>query len=291
MNELGERVSYFRKKKGYTIKELALNLCDESTLYRLEQKKQVPRIEILVDICLRLEIPLKALFPINEEVDRLKKLCREAVYTKDYLQLELLLESSDIIISKINSFYVKEEFKKFIQWHKGIMLQKRDKRDLDSLLILNSLVNINNCSSELDINIMNSIGLIYLSMNEINAADRIYREIYPKVLNIKNIEDLTIRPRVGYNCAYTLYKTSDFHEALEVITECLFYLESHQMMYSLGKVYHLKGLLSEKCGYIKEAIEDFQNAILVFTLTKEQSNLLRTKEDLADIVADNYETL
>lgn len=85
------------------------------------------------------------------------------------------------------------------------------------------------------------------------------------------------------NYSHTLYEIEDFHEALVVITETLYNLEKHQLMYSLGKTYHLKGLLSEKYGYINEAVEDYQNAILVFTLTKEHKNLLRAEDDLADL--------
>jgi len=287
MEGLGKKVSYYRKTMGYTVKELANNLCDESTLYRLEQGKILPRLEIINDICLKLEIPFKALFPLNEEVEKLKNLCRESIYTKDYLSLEILLEECNKVLGEISSIYVKEEFRKFIQWHRAIMLQKRDNRPHDALRILNTLASINSGGSELDISILNSAGLIYLSLNDTNEAYKIYRVINTKIIQHKIVEDSTIRPRVGYNYAHSLYNLGEFHEALEIISEVIFYLEKHQSMYSLGKTYHFKGLLSKKCGYIVEAIEDFQNAILLFTLTKENKNLLRAKEDLADALKDN----
>lgn len=287
MKELGKRVSYFRKTKGYSVKELAHNLCDESTLYRLEQGKQVPRLEILNDICLKLEIPFKSLFTLNEEVEKIKKLCRESIYMEDYLSLEILIEDSYRVLEQLSSIYAKEEFRKFIHWHRAIMLQKRDDKPLEALHILNKLVNINKCGSELDINILNSIGLINISMNNDDAAFEIYKVIHPKIWKHKVLEDLTIIPRVSYNYSHILYKLGHFLEALEVITETLYYLESHQLMYSLGKTYHMKGLLSNKCGYMGEAIEDFQNAILVFTLTKENDNLLRVKEELSEILETN----
>jgi len=284
MKDLGKKVSHFRKLKGYTVKELANNLCDESTLYRLEQGKQVPRLEILNDICLKLEIPFAALFSVNEEVDKLKILCRESIYLEDYLLLEIALDECDKVSEKISSVYAKEEFRKFIQWHRAIMILKKDNRPQEALRILNTLTNISNCGSELDINILNSIGLIHLSLNDNNAAYKIYRIINNKIMHHKVVEDSTILPRIGYNYAHTLYNLEDFHKALKIITDVLYYLEKHQLMYILGKTYHMKGLLSQKCGYINEAIEDFQNAILVFTLTKENKNLLRAKEDLADII-------
>ena len=289
MKDLGGKIAYSRKEKGYTVKELARNLCDESTLYRLEQGKQIPRLEILNDICLKLEIPFKALFPLNEDIDRLKQLCREFIYIEDYLSLDITLDECENVIEGIQSIFVKEEFRKFIQWHKAVMLQKKDEQPQKALDKLNDLVNINNCASELDMNILNSIGLIHLTMNNDDAAYKIYTVIYTKIQKHKIVEDETIIPRIGYNYVHTLYKLENYQKALEVITEIHYYLETHQSMYSLGKVYHMKGLLSQKCGFIDEALEDFQNAILVFSLTKENSNLLRAKEDLADLnnVFDN----
>ena len=287
MNDLGKKVSYFRKSKGYTVKELANNLCDESTLYRLEQGKQIPRLEILNDICLKLEIPFKVLFPLNEEVEKLKNLCRESTYLEDYLTLEITLDECYKVLDKISSIYTKEEFRRFIQWHRSILLQERDKKPLEALHILNNLANINSCGSELDISILNSIGLIYLSLNNNEAANKVYFVINNKIINHKVVEDFTILPRVGYNYAHTLYNLGNLHEALKIITEVLYYLEKHQLMYSLGKTYHMKGFLSKKCGYISEAIQDFQNAILVFTLTKENKNLLRAKKDLKDTMEKN----
>ncbi|MBE1556826.1 helix-turn-helix domain-containing protein [Sporosarcina limicola] len=284
MNNLGNKISYFRKSKGYTVKELANNLCDESTLYKLEQGKHIPRLDVLNDICLKLEVPFKALFPLNEEVEYLKNLCRESIYNEDYLLLEITLDECNEVLDQLSSIYAKDVFRKFIQWHRAIMLEKKDHRALDALHILNSLVNINNCGSELDMGIHNSIGLIHLSMNNNDAAYKIYRVIHKKIKNNKIVEDLTIFPRIGYNYAHTLYNIEDYHEALDIINEILYYLETHQSMYSLGKTYHMKGLLSIKCGLITEAIEDFENAILLFTLTNEKKNLLKTQEDLAEIV-------
>lgn len=284
MNDLGNKISNFRKSKGYTVKELASNLCDESTLYKLEQGKHIPRLEILNDICLKLEIPFKALFPFDEEVEKLKKLCRESVYSEDYLLLEITLEECNKVLNQLSSIYAKNEFGRFIQWHRAIMLEKKENRAIDALPILNSLVNLNKCGSELDISILNSIGLIHLSLNNNDVAYNIFRVIYNKIKNHKVIEDLTILPRVGYNYAHTLYNIDNYSEALVVINEILYYLETHQLMYSLGETYHMKGLLSKKCGLINEAVDDFQNAILLFTLTKERKNLLRTKKDLAKIV-------
>lgn len=161
LNGLGVKVAYFRKSKGMSIRELAEDLCDISTIYRLEKGKQLPRLEILNDICLKLEIPFTALFPYNEEVEKLKKMCRDFAYQEDYLSLEIAIEECELVSFEIESSYSMTEFRKFIDWHRAILLHKRDNKLSDALAILEKLVHIDNCVSELDICIANSMGLIF----------------------------------------------------------------------------------------------------------------------------------
>ncbi|MEK3953217.1 helix-turn-helix domain-containing protein [Psychrobacillus sp. FSL K6-1464] len=283
VEDLGRKVSYYRRSKGLSIKALAENVCNESTIHRLEKGKQLPRLEILNDICLKLEISFKALFPLNEEVEELKSLCREFTYRNDYLSLELTLNKCKEVLEGISSIYLKEEFRKFIQWHRAVLLHKTENKIDDALCILNKLVSIKNFGSELDISILNSIGLIYLSSNNVEAALKIYSVINEKLMNQRIYEDFTLIPRVRYNYAYTLYKLDCFEEALEVTYEILHYMKARQLMYSLGKVYHMIGILSKKCGLLDEAEEAFNNAILVFTLTKDQQNLNVAKIDLSNL--------
>ena len=283
MEDLGKKVAYYRKSKGLSIKSLAENLCDDSTIYRLEQGKQLPRLEILNDICMKLEIPFKSLFPFNEEVDALKKLCRESIYKEDFLSLELILEECTNVLRGLTSIYSKAEFSKFIKWHSAVLLYKKENRDSDALAILNNLVSLKNASSELDIGIMNSIGLIYLSRNNVDASHKIYKVIYKKIKNQKNLEDFTLIPRVGYNYAYAMIKMEQYEDGLKIALEILYYVETHHLVYLLGEIYHMIGILSKKNGDLLEAQDAFKNAILVFTLTKDKINLEKTKGDLLKI--------
>ncbi|WP_318615958.1 helix-turn-helix domain-containing protein [Sporosarcina sp. YIM B06819] len=284
MGDLGEKISYFRKAKGLTIKELAEDLCDDSTIYRLEKGKQLPRLEILSDICLKLEIPFKALFPFDEEVDQLKKMCREFTYIEDFLSLEIALEECDKVLEELDFTYSRAEFKKFILWHQAILLHKKEHNAVEALKILTSLVDLKRCVSELDISIMNSIGLIHLSTKNIDAALEIYKDIYPKINNKKVVEDVTLLPRVGYNYAHSMYTLQSYGDALEIMQEVLYYVETHQLIYLLGEIYHMIGISSTKKGYLIDAEEAFKNAILVFTLTKQPQYLAIAEEDLAELI-------
>lgn len=283
MNDLGKKVAYYRKLKGFSIKNLADNICDESTIYRLENGKQLPRVEILIEICMKLELPFNALFPFNEEVENLKKLCREFSYSGDYLSLELTLEKCEEVLLKLKAPYRKHEFHKFIDWHKAIMIHKKDGKHKVAISILGNLVTQKSCSSELDINIMNSTGLIYQSLKDYDAAFTIFNNIYPKVSQLKIIEDSTLIPRVGYNYASSLYHLQDYIGALEVANRLLFYLETNYLTYLLGEIYYIIGVLENKLGYIKDAEAAFKQSIMVFSLIKSESQKAQAEKAIKEL--------
>lgn len=208
-------------------------------------------------------------------------MCRDFTYLEDYLSLELALEECELVLLEIISPYSKAEFKKFIDWHRAILLHKKEKKIADALEILARLVTLNNCVSELDICIANSMGLIHLSNKNNDTALKIYKKIYPLLKTKKFIEDHTLIPRVGYNYANNLFKIKRFTMALEIIEEVRYYLEVHHMIYSLGEVYHLTGVLNKKLGLLNDAEEAFKNAILIFTFTQDEINLARTEANLS----------
>lgn len=210
-------------------------------------------------------------------------MCRESTYLEDYLSLEITLEECEVVLAEITSPYFTLEFRKFIQWHRAILLHKRDKEMMGALEILESLVTLKNCVSELDIGIANSIGLIHLSSGNKDTALKIYKVIYPKIKKQKIIEDYTLLPRVGYNYANTFFKFKKYSRALEIAEEVRYHLEFHQLIYSLGEIFHLIGMLNKKIGFFADAEEAFKNAILVFTLTKDEINLKKTQQDLLNL--------
>ncbi|MEK3977353.1 helix-turn-helix domain-containing protein [Psychrobacillus sp. FSL K6-2684] len=282
---LGSKLSYFRKEKGLSMKELADGLCDYTTIYRVEKGKQLPRLEILNEICMKLEIPFQSLFPFNEEVVRLKKLCREFTYNEDYLSLEITLENCGELLKKISSTYTYKEFRKFILMHRAVLLHKRDNNAIKALNILRPLVKVNNAVSELDFGILNSIGLINLSQNNYESAYKIYHAIYQKIKLRNIIEDPTLIPRVGYNYANSLFKLKKYEDSLQIIQEVHYYLETQQSIYLLGETFHMVAVLSKKLGSQKEAEEAIKNAILVFSLTKNEVNLTKSKAFLSNLQA------
>ncbi|MEL3970724.1 helix-turn-helix transcriptional regulator [Rossellomorea oryzaecorticis] len=284
MNRLGERVKAYRERKGFTRKKLAEDLCDESTIFRLEKSKQLPRLEILNGIAEKLDIPLHTLlFPHDRDLIRLKKLCRELTYFEDYAVLEMALEE----IEKIFEFdisYTARDTKKFIDWHKAIIIHKVHKRYLEAIELLESLVDIEYAINEIDIGILNSIGLIYLDLNRYEEARHYTRHAFEKLKEIPTlVEDLTLFPRVGYNYAYILYYLEFMDEAIEIAYELLYYLKAHHLNYCLGEILHLIATVLKRKGKNQEALNYLKKASYAFKLEDSCENILIVENNIKEL--------
>lgn len=64
---IGKRMLYYRKIRGMTRKEVTQNTCNESTLYRIEKGKHIPRIDVFLELCKNLEIDPKRILDTNED--------------------------------------------------------------------------------------------------------------------------------------------------------------------------------------------------------------------------------
>ena len=62
-------LSAIRRAKGLTQKQLALKAgTTQQTVQRVENGLQAPRFDLVISLCLALEVPLKELYPSAEDV-------------------------------------------------------------------------------------------------------------------------------------------------------------------------------------------------------------------------------
>lgn len=118
MESIGPRLYEYRKLRGMSRSKLAKNICDKSTLYRIEKGLQEPQLFTLTQLCLKLDISINDILnPLSREdikyISYTKHLCRKYVYDQDYSKLECLIEKAKKDISQKN---IKDaDFLRFIQ--------------------------------------------------------------------------------------------------------------------------------------------------------------------------------
>ncbi|WP_175637887.1 helix-turn-helix domain-containing protein [Metabacillus schmidteae] len=269
MKSLGDRIKYYRKKKGLTRKQLCENLCDESTIFRLEKNMHVPRLDILYEIANRLNIQLEQLLlEKDEKLNKIKALCRELIYFNDYLALEMVLNELDQLIKKRNtSCPSRRMLLKYRSWLTAILLYKREGEYSEAKLLLEELVEEDYFVNEIDFDILNTLGQIHLEQKQYKDALLFFKKAY-EMLSTKTpqINDYTLFPRIGYHYSLILYYMESYDKALEVGYTVLYYLEANQLIHYRGEICNLIGHILTINQFDKEAMEYFIKAELLYTL-------------------------
>ncbi|USG66588.1 helix-turn-helix domain-containing protein [Brevibacillus ruminantium] len=284
---IGRKIQYFREKRGYSRKYVAEDICDESTLFRIEKGKQIPRLDILQSICLKLKIPVDYLLSYeNEEfihfVVKIQKLCRESLYFQDYTALQYLIEEANSFL-KQNKNFRDNSFLRFIEWQKGILYYQIDHHARKAEHTFRKLITNNQIVNELDINIANSLALLLLERNEKNEACHILTESMKVWSKLPFVEDRTLFPRLGYNLAYLHYHQKHYDRCLELGYQSLHYLYSHHLHYSAGEIYHMLGIVYQIHGNLTHAKEYLERAVSIFKYELRDQSYARAVGSLAEI--------
>lgn len=288
MELLGERLRYYRLKKGLTIRELAEGICNESTVFRLEKSKQLPRLEILKDLSEKLDVPLHVmLFSYDKDIHRLKKLCRELTYFEDYLALEIALEELKKVNDTLNDLYSQNDTVKFIKWHESIIFHKFHKDNDRAITLLRSLLESDITFNENDLGILNSMGLIYIDSGEYELSLQYFEKAFSKLDDALVIDDLTLKPRIKYNYAFVLYYLDKKDHALQVGFELLYYLKSNHLNYLLGEILHMIGSIYKSQKNSDEALIYFEKALSAFILEDNFESIEVTKKSILDLKNNN----
>ncbi|MCM2603393.1 helix-turn-helix transcriptional regulator [Rossellomorea marisflavi] len=287
MDHIGKKIQEIRMKIGYSRQYVSKNICDESTLYRIEKSLQLPRLDVLQKICHKLNISVDFILTPDLEsqfvhMDKIKKLCRESLYQQDFDSIQYLIEEAETFISKHPNLE-DEEFLRFVNWQKAILIHKIEKKADRAETAFRKLLYKNKIIREIDINIANSLALVLIEKKEFHEAGSLLRKSLKAAEDNNLIEDKSLYPRLGYNMAYIYYIDEKYDSCLDLAHRIQYYLLANHLLYSKGELSHLTGIVYEKKNDLESASVYFSDAISVFSLENKNDFLIRSLRALAEI--------
>lgn len=287
MMDIGKNIEFIRTKIGYSRKYIAENICDESTIYRIEKGLQIPRLDILQKICHKLNVSLDYVLSLNDEntsyvyINKLKKLCREFLYKQEFQSIQYLIEEAEIF-SENNPNIYDNDFRRFIDWQKAILIHKISQQPNKAEKLLSKLLN-NKIINELDINIANSLALVLMELDKNQDAYYLLKEGMRILNKLPVIEDTSLHPRISYNLTYLHYNWGEYDQCIAICHRLEYYLTSNHLLYSMGELYHLIGITYEKKKELDSSYHYFEKAASIFLLEDKMSYYIRTSLALAEI--------
>ncbi|MEI4768757.1 helix-turn-helix domain-containing protein [Psychrobacillus sp. FJAT-51614] len=270
MKYLGLEISKLRAEMEMSQKELAKDICTQSTISRIEAGEVYPAIDTLLKIALKLQVPVEYFI--------------EMLFHKNVLESEQLIKEIEFNLKGHN-------------YKKVISIIKKSKIDTDNIWLnlylehilhtahyklkmitpeecISNLKNILNFSNQttiqfrfLHIKISNAIANVYGGNGEYQKSIYYYNKILKEHFH-KNYTDHKIYETlitVLFNKCNILYELQDYDAALETANQGIQKLKETSYVFLLGQFLYYKGQCLEKMNSpIIEIKEVYKQALFVF---------------------------
>lgn len=270
MKYLGIEISKMRADLGISQKELAKDICTQSTISRIEAGDVYPAIDTLLKIALKLQVPVEYFI--------------EMLFHKNVLESERLIKEIEVHLkahnyNKVSSIITQNKIEKDNIWlnlYLDYILStaQYSLKIISSENCISNLKNLLNFSNQttiqfrfLHIKINNSIANIYSDIGERQKSLFYYNKILKDHIH-KSYSDNRMYETiitVLFNKCKVLYDIKDYDAALETANQGIRKSREGSFMFLLGQLLYYKGqCLEKKAASIMEIKEAYQQALFFF---------------------------
>ncbi|MFJ5768992.1 helix-turn-helix domain-containing protein [Psychrobacillus sp. NPDC093180] len=270
MKYLGLEISKLRAEMGMSQKELASNICTQSTISRIEAGEVYPAIDTLLKIALKLQVPVEYFIEMlfHKNVLESEKLIKDIEFhlkEHDYKKVLSILSNKKMDGDNIwLNFYLDYILHTSHYYLKMISPE-------ECILKLKSILNFSNQTTIqfrfLHIKINNTIANVYGENGESQKClfhyNKILKEHMHKNYNDHKIFETLIT--VLFNKCKILYDIQDFDVALETANQGIQKSKETSFFFLVGQFLYYKGQCLEKMNVaIVEIKEVYKQALFFF---------------------------
>lgn len=216
---IGDRLKMIRKNKGLSQKELCNDICSQGMLSQIENNHHISNIQILTQLCNRLNISLNEIVNYSSNEINSKQVLfntlAELFYRREYQEIY------NLIMDNQNSYNYKEVDKQIILFYEALFygFVQHDYHKAYELLEESVCITYYSQKVQLtyeEILIITNLGIITMKLG-LKDDTHYYFDLIIKNLQenrkIKNKEKITI---IFFNIANGYSKMGDYEKALEI---------------------------------------------------------------------------
>lgn len=271
---LGEKIKKRRKEIKMTQAQLAEGICTQAMISRIEKKKVRPSRDLIEKVAERLEVSVHYFYGEDSvenrytKLDQLNKMIRKHMERKEYDSVSYLIKGNETVISQSAG-----EHSQFFKWIDAMLLYYQDGDEEGSLL---KLVEIEKGvkNGELRLEIIDSIGQIYMRKKEYQKAETYYKE---GILSFTDWMDVKTKALILLHYVMCLFSQLKYEKSLEIVFQGLDLLVNHGTLYLLGDFFYYKGHCLEHLYQTEEAMEAYKKAYTLFDIQQNEKFTLILK--------------
>lgn len=288
--EYHERFKSIRNLKGMTHKDLSEGICGMTTIYRFERGDTAITAEVLYQLCQRLGINMQTLF-VDEDseyalIDYYLEKLKEYVYFRHVDMLRMTLKDAEDTINNNSRYDLKyNNYDRLFRTYTAVVLRIDEQYD-KAEKILTELIDEKKNKADLELEIINSLGDLYIVQEKMNDALDLYNRYRRNILEYEDIDylDQYMLIQLYYGYAICLYGDYAYLQAMDFCYKLLIRIQENNTMYYLGKAHHLMCLIYTALSDPKNAREHLNKAEAAFCLEdieeKMRPNVKTAKETI-----------
>jgi tetratricopeptide (TPR) repeat protein len=214
---------------------------------------------------------------VQEFFYQIRKLIRE----RNYEEVSLLIKAE-----RNNPIFCNRENRQFLSWHEGICayyLEHNLTKSMELLYeALDLAVSMENYT-EKEIEILNSIGIIYSEEERYKEALEIFARAIRHMNGVTFAQDHTIYLRLFYNYAKVLTQLKDYKLSLQYCNKGLLLCLQHEYLYLFGELHYQKAENLLHLHQTEQALDFFHKSLMIFDLQQNYTFVEYVKKRLQEV--------
>ncbi|WP_019240581.1 MULTISPECIES: helix-turn-helix domain-containing protein [Bacillus] len=274
-NLIGQKIKRERKTLNMTQKELAEGICTQAQISIIEKGDLNPTSQVLYLLSQKLNVDMNFFFDIEnvqKEPDNIKKvkhLMRKFIRVRDYESLSYIVEKE-----KENSLFKTPEDQQFLLWHEGICDYYINSNVDDALnkltvaldYLSDDATQYSEKEIEREIEILNSIAIIYNEENRNTDAIDIYTKAIEQFDNLPENKDQNIKIRLLYGLSKSLTALKRYEDSILYSKQGIEICVETEVLYLLGELLYQTGINLLNNKRIESGNEYLDKAIYIFEI-------------------------
>ncbi|MDQ0351869.1 transcriptional regulator with XRE-family HTH domain [Alkalibacillus filiformis] len=282
---LGEKIKDLRKRLDVSQAGLANGVCSQSELSRIERDQHQPSYMTLKGIADKLGVYITYFLSdsdseredyLNEVWSQLEKARRN----RDYETIE------DIVKTEMkNPLFKSQPEHRSLMWHRSMAeyyLHNDFDAAVNTLKDCLTLSSFDRFSAEINIQILNSLGIMYRDEGLLNESKDYHEQAYDLINQFTNLKDKRITAKVRYNLAKVYSDLHEVNKSLEVCYQGLSYCREYEDLFTFAEFHYQIGRNLLMQGKTEKGIDYWKKAKFLFEL--------EGKDNLSKIIEHDIQT-
>ncbi|MBN8253285.1 helix-turn-helix transcriptional regulator [Priestia flexa] len=284
---IGRVMRELRKMAELTQQELAKDICTQAQISKIENGEEYPSSITLYKLSKRLGVDVNYFFdtvesPRLDYVDAVKSLIRQYIRQRDYEAIDHIIKKE-----KESPLFQTTLNKQFLTWHEGICTYYLHKQKEKAFSLLYEAIDYTKQSKtfykEKEIEILNSVAIIYHEEKEYENAEELYRQALKHITALPQIRQEMLKVRILYGLSKTLADMKQYEESITYSSRGIDLCITNESMYLFGELHYQTGENLIKLGRVKQGKEYLEKSVHIFQLQRNEKFTELVKSEINEL--------